>query len=95
MHVRCAFILFVAPGILNKLSYRFHRQTLDKSATEDVYDGCLYKQLSKEDGFLSDPNNISLLGNTDGVSLVHSTRAGVWPVYYVINELPPPPAKER
>jgi len=38
---------------------------------------------------LSSPDNISLLGNTDGVALVRSTRAGVWPVYYVINELPP------
>ena len=89
MHVRCAFVLFVAPGVLDKLRYRFRRQRLDESALEDVYDGHLYKQLSTGDGFLSDPNNISLLGNTDGVSLVRSTRAGVWPVYYVINELPP------
>ena len=56
---------------------------------EDVYDGRLYQKLSAENGFLSNPDNLSLLGNTDGVALVRSSRAGVWPIYYVINELPP------
>ena len=61
----------------------------DETAIEDVYDGCLYQKLSEGNGFLSNPDNISLLGNTDGVALVRSSRAGVWPIYYVINELPP------
>lgn len=38
---------------------------------------------------MSNPDNLSLLGNTDGVALIRSSRAGVWPIYYVINELPP------
>lgn len=61
----------------------------DETAIEDVYDGRLYQKFSAENGFLSSPDNISLLGNTDGVALVRSSRAGVWPIYYVINELPP------
>lgn len=83
------FDLLQGPGVLEKLHYRFNRQKLSETAIEDVYDGRLYKKLSVNNGFLSSPDNISLLGNTDGVALVRSTRAGVWPVYYVINELPP------
>ena len=55
----------------------------------DVYDGALYQNLSKPGNFLSSPQNISFLGNTDGVALIKSTGWSVWPVYLVINELPP------
>jgi len=81
--------LLIGPGVMEKLKYRFNRRKKSETAIEDVYDGRLYKKLSADNGFLSSPDNISLLGNTDGVALVRSTRAGVWPVYYVINELPP------
>lgn len=80
------------PGVIEKLNYRFSRVKQSETAIEDVYDGHLYRKLTANNGFLNSPHNISLLGNTDGVALVRSTRAGVWPVYYVINELPP---KER
>ena len=62
---------------------------MDPEAIEDVYDGQLYKEHSSPGGFLSDPNNISFLGNTDGVALIKSTSYGVWPVYLIINEIPP------
>ena len=55
----------------------------------DVYDGALYQNLSKPGNFLSSPQNISFFGNTDGVALIKSTGWSVWPVYLVINELPP------
>jgi len=77
------------PNVIEKLKYRFNRVKRDETAIEDVYDGRLYQKFSAENGFLSSPDNISLLGNTDGVALVRSSRAGVWPIYYVINELPP------
>ena len=77
------------PEFLEKLKYRFQRKILNKGAIEDVYDGELYQQLSKEGGFLSNPSNISFLANTDGVSIVRSSGASVWPVYFIINELPP------
>ena len=48
---------------------------------EDVYDVHFYQTLSAENGFLSNPDNLSLLGNTDGVALVRSSRAGLWPIY--------------
>ena len=74
---------------MEKLSYRFTRKKKEENGIEDVYDGHLYKRLSADNGFLSNPDNISLLDNTDGVALVRSSKAGVWPIYYVINELPP------
>lgn len=74
---------------MQKLQYRFIRTKKGKSTIEDVYDGKLYRKFSRPGGFLSHPHNISFLGNTDGVSLIRSTGWGVWPVYLVINELPP------
>ncbi|KAJ7378979.1 hypothetical protein OS493_018773 [Desmophyllum pertusum] len=62
------------PGVIEKLNYRFTRQKQDENGIEDVYDGRLYKELSSENGFLSNPDHISLLGNTDGVALVRSSK---------------------
>lgn len=75
--------------MIELLKYRFTRHKKDEESMEDVYDGVLYKTLSKPGGFLSNPSNISFLGNTDGVALVKSTGWSVWPVYLVVNELPP------
>ena len=40
-------------------------------------------------GFLRDPMNISLTMSTDGVQLFKSSGVSLWPVHFVINELPP------
>ena len=42
-----------------------------------------------DEGFLSVPTNISLVMNTDGAQVFHSSNVSVWPVYFTINELPP------
>ncbi|XP_067019318.1 uncharacterized protein [Acropora muricata] len=77
------------PGMIKKLQYRFSRTKIDPGAIEDVYDGELYKKHSCPGGFLSNQHNISFLGNTDGVALIRSNGYGVWPVYLVVNEIPP------
>ncbi|XP_068727677.1 uncharacterized protein [Montipora capricornis] len=77
------------PEMIEKLEYRFKRNKEDVGAIEDVYDGELYKKHSCPGGFLSEPHNISFLGNTDGVALIRSNGYGVWPVYLTINEIPP------
>ena len=51
----------------------------------DVHDGHEYKRHSK---ILSEPNHISFVLNTDGVSLYKSSNVSIWPVWLVINELP-------
>jgi len=33
--------------------------------------------------------HLSLMVNTDGVSIFRSSNFGLWPVYFVISELPP------
>ena len=75
--------------MVDKLQYRFRRSKIEADALEDVYDGELYRKHSCRGGFLSDPHNISFLGNTDGVGLIRSNGYGVWPVYLVTNEIPP------
>ena len=46
---------------MEKLDYRFNRRKHSETAIEDVYDGRLYKKLAANNGFLSSPDNISLL----------------------------------
>jgi hypothetical protein len=52
---------------------------------EDIYDGKHYKQYGN---ILSNRNNISFIWNTDGIPLYKSSKTSMWPLYYVINELP-------
>ena len=52
----------------------------------DVYDGREYRQ---HQDFLSKPENVSLLLNTDGVGVFRSSTVSLWPLWLVINELPP------
>lgn len=51
----------------------------------DVYCGQEYQRHS----FLRDENNISFTVNTDGVNIFRSSKYSLWPVWLVINELPP------
>ena len=74
----------IGPGMLEKLRYRFEQQKSDEESIEDVYDGKLYRDFSGPGRFLSCASNISLLGNTDGVSLICSTGYGVWPVFWLL-----------
>lgn len=61
----------------------------------DVLDGRLYKEYFNSDGFfkgsspLKNEVHISFQVNTDGVSLFRSSKFAVWPVYLIINEIPP------
>ena len=52
----------------------------------DVYDGKQYQQ-HKE--FVSKPENVTLLLNTDGVNLFRSSSTSIWPIWVILNELPP------
>ncbi len=37
---------------------------------------------------MSNPANLSLLWNTDGVPIFKSSNYSIWPLYFTINELP-------
>ena len=38
---------------------------------------------------MSEPYNISVKLNTDGVAIFRSSQFGVWPLFLLVNELPP------
>ena len=62
------------------------------SMISDIYDGAEYYRHCQPGGFLcrhTNPTNVSFTFNTDGVSLFHSSKNGIWPVFLAINELPP------
>lgn len=70
----------VDPTIWNALQRRF------TCTISDIYDGVEYK---KHSAFLRQPTNVSLLINTDGVRIFKSSKYELWPVWMIINELPP------
>ena len=43
----------------------------------------------KHDDFVRQPGNVSLLVNTDGVKMFNSSTISQWPIWLVVNELPP------
>ena len=46
-------------------------------------------RVDKGGKFLSEPNSISGIFNTDGVQLYSSSSVKLWPIYVAINEIPP------
>lgn len=77
------------------LAYKNTMQTKGDESITDISDGKLYKERFQKNGFfhgsIADPSqlHISFQMNTDGVSLFHSSSFSIWPVYFIINELPP------
>lgn len=78
---------FAKDGFFDDLQYRF-RRTQHAGQISDIYDGHIYKSLFENNGLLSDPNNISLSWNTDGVPLFKSSAFALWPLYFIVNKLP-------
>jgi hypothetical protein len=76
--------------IWKALQETYRKRVLCQSSDDvlDIYCGKEYRQHS----FLMRPGNISLTLNTDGVAIFKSSKNSLWPVWLVINELPP---KER
>lgn len=72
---------------LSLLQGRFNR-TQD-GCLRDICDGRAYTALTSPGEFLTVPTNITLQMNTDGVQVFHSSSCTMWPVYFIINELPP------
>lgn len=89
------FIKFL-DGSLVKHIWNQKASTRDDGYIKDISDGKLYRENFTEDGFFRGSTSehhgqlhISFQLNTDGVSLFRSSSFSIWPVYLVINELPP------
>lgn len=76
--------LFPDPVFWGHLQKRFERKESDD--LQDVTDGRAYR---KHSHFLSERGNVSFLLNTDGVNLFRSSSISLWPIWLVVNELPP------
>lgn len=79
------------------LNYRIYRKKKCEQNVEDIFDGELYNKHFDCKGFFHGTSttarekeiHLSLMMNADGVSIFRSSNSGLWPVYFVINELPP------
>jgi hypothetical protein len=70
-------------------THRFSHYSNNKETDiSDVYDGSNYKTAFRS-GFLNNPNSVSFSFNTDGVQIFKSSTLSMWPVYMLVNELPP------
>lgn len=81
--------LFSKVNFYEKVStHRLQRRKRNAENIEDIYDGREYKKHFDNDGFLSNPNHITFVWNTDGVPVFHSSKFDIWPLYLAVNELP-------
>lgn len=71
----------------NLLKQRFANR--ESGILKDICDGAEYKKHSALLCDHSNPANVSMLCNTDGVSIFKSSKFSLWPIWIVINELPP------
>ncbi|XP_030838496.1 uncharacterized protein LOC115922885 [Strongylocentrotus purpuratus] len=81
--------LFERPDITAHLSYRRNRDKLSPENIEDIYDGDIYKNMMADEEVLGNDNNFSYSFNTDGFPVFKSSRFSMWPIFLMINELPP------
>ena len=86
----CNLFYILVSEFCDSLNHRFQRVKADPSGIEDVYDGSLYRKHFVPGGFLAEPLNVSFCFlNTDGVAIFRSSNFGVWPLFFLVNELPP------
>lgn len=79
--------MFKRNGFHGKLRYRFNRVKTNELNFEDIQDGEIYREFSRDGNFLSDPNAISFCWNTDGVPMYKSSNYSIWPFFLRLNEL--------
>ena len=81
--------LFQRKDINKHLFYRDNRSKIGENAIEDIYDGAMYKKMMEEGQPLSNKNNFSYCFNSDGLPVFKSSKYSLWPIFLMINELPP------
>ena len=79
-------LILLDPTFWGHLQRQVVREHGENEDIQDVTDGLQY---IKHKQFLSEPAHMSLLLNTDGVSLFRSLSTSLWPIWLAINELPP------
>ena len=87
MQTQCKEIL-EREGIWTSIQ-QYSQRGQEHTTISDIIDGEEYKKLKAPGGFLTDPNNLTLSLFTDGIPLFQSSKVSLWPVYLIVNELPP------
>ena len=89
MHTQFANLCspMLGPGFYSSLHWR-KNIARKPGQLADIYGGQLYQALESAGGCLEDDRNISVMLNSDGVVVFHSTSLSIWPVLLMINELP-------
>uniref|UniRef100_A0ABD2WSN7 Transposase domain-containing protein n=1 Tax=Trichogramma kaykai TaxID=54128 RepID=A0ABD2WSN7_9HYME len=78
--------LFQRYSFFNKLRSQYRtNEDIDYS---DIYDGSIYRDLTKNNNILSDKHNISFMWYTDGVRIFRSSKFNIWGFFLIILELP-------
>ena len=81
--------LFSNENVVKNIFYRFDREKQNEDALEDVYDGRIYKSYAEKYDLLGNKFNFSYIINTDGCQASDSSKISIWPIYIMLNELPP------
>lgn len=61
----------------------------DRVSVSDICTGLGYRKLQEPGGFLDGTQNLTLSLFIDGIPLYKSSSVSLWPVYLLINEIPP------
>ena len=75
-------------GSWEMLQYPFNRNSSGDFLC-DLQDGSGYLELMKPGRFLSVPEHLGLMLNTDGVAVFKSSKHSLWPIYLCLTNLPP------
>lgn len=77
------------PSFMESLSHQYRgRNKQSAGAIEDIYDGALYKSHAQNNNPLSDIFTLSFMWYSDGAPIFKSRKYSLWPLYFIINELP-------
>ncbi|KAK3918412.1 Guanine nucleotide-binding protein subunit alpha-13, partial [Frankliniella fusca] len=77
---------FQRPDFMQHLQYKTTRSKINENNIEDVFDGQVYKGAETR---MMNENGITFTLNTDGIQIFKSNTYSLWPIYLVINEVPP------
>ncbi|XP_046409237.1 uncharacterized protein LOC124174176 [Ischnura elegans] len=77
--------LFLQSDFCSALTHRFHSNRGDDDNLQLCTDGRLYKQFNK---YLKGAYDFTFMVYTDGMRLFNSSKITLWPILFVINELP-------
>eukprot|EP00733_Pompholyxophrys_punicea_P001073 Pompholyxophrys_punicea_v1_NODE_459_length_1911_cov_26.718211.p1 type:complete len:150 gc:universal NODE_459_length_1911_cov_26.718211:1611-1162(-) len=75
---------FSTQEFLQDISYKLTRNKIHKTAIEDIFDGSNYL----DQQFRSEYGNLSLGFFLDGMSVFSSSNWQMWPLLYMIHDLP-------